>query len=233
MPSSRSLRTAIRRATVLVVLFSLTSCAFQPSITPIAWPTIGRQPLSATPLVPQPSPVPIAPTPSPQPPEPQPFRGSEDLGCGEPRGGDENFGYCAIPGSEYYYVWGPCDAACPEGSYPGVELLTVRDSSELRDYMAIVEERDDAAERRNDGFMIGGVVGFLDGVGAVLGFAPACIVGGAFTLGTSCVAYLALVGSATAGAGWAISNGIRGYNDFSRLTESLPQAFDDIQRGTP
>jgi len=233
MAAAVAVRALVRRAGDFIVLISLTSCAFEPSITPIAWPTVPAQPFASPVPVPQPSPVPLAPTPLPIAPPPEPFHGSEDLNCGEPRGGDESFGYCAIPESNQYYVWGPCQGPCPESSYPGVELLPVGDSSELRDYMAIIEQRDAAGHTRNDGFITGGVVVFFEGIGAVLGFGPACIVGTTFTLGTSCVAYLALVGSATAGAGWAISTGIRGYNDFNRLTESLPQALIDIPRSAP
>ncbi|HLB64181.1 MAG TPA: hypothetical protein VJJ46_05020 [Anaerolineales bacterium] len=233
MAATRFVRTTVRRATILVVLFSLTSCAFEPSITPIAWPTVGQQPLSGTPLVPQPSPIPIAPTPSPQPPEPEPFHGWEDLDCGALRGGDDRFGYCGIPGTDTYYVWGPCQGPCPEGSYPGVELWVVSDSTDLRDYMMLVDQRDDAREDRNQGLLAGGFVGGLDILGAVIGFAPACIVGTTFTLGTSCIGYFALVGAATTGAGIEIARGIHGMGEFNRLTDALPGYFFGIPHEAP
>jgi len=157
MAATRFVRTTVRRGTILVVLLSLTSCAFEPSITPIAWPTVGRQPLSGTPLVPQPSPIPIAPTPSPQPPEPRPFRGWEDLDCGDLRGGDNRFGYCDIPGTDTYYVWGPCRDVCPEGSYPGVELWIVSESFDLFEYIMLVDQRDDARDDIIQGFGLGRV----------------------------------------------------------------------------
>lgn len=167
------------------------------------------------------------------PPQPEPFHGWEDLNCGPLRGGDERFGYCEIPDTDTYYVWGPCRGSCPEGSYPGVEVWTVLDSSDLRDYIALVDQRDDAAEDSVEGFVLGGFVGFFDGVGAVLGFGPACIAGSTFTLGTSCGAYLALVGSATTAAVWGIRNGIRGMGEFNRLTDALPDAFLEIPLEAP
>jgi hypothetical protein len=114
-----------------------------------------------------------------------------------------------------------------------VELWAVADSSELRDYMMLVGQRDDAAQDTVEGLALGFIVGGLDITGAVLGFTPACIVGTVFTFGTSCMAYATLVTSATIGAGWEIVRGIRGIIENHRLTDALPDEFFEIPLEAP
>jgi hypothetical protein len=97
----RSPRTAGGRLLLLLVLVAQARCQFESSITPIPWPTLGSQPFQQATLGPQPSPIPLAPTPLPT---PIPFLGAESLRCGDPKGGDNHFGFCAIPGSDQSYI---------------------------------------------------------------------------------------------------------------------------------
>jgi hypothetical protein len=58
-------------------------------------------------------------------------------------------------------------------------------------------------------------------------------VGTVFTFRTSCIAYFALVTSATTGAGYEIYRGIRGIREFNRLTHALPDEFFEIPLEAP
>jgi hypothetical protein len=89
----------------------------------------------------------------------------DSLNCGEPQGGDDHFGYCLRGGTQEVYVWGQCADECPEGPYPGTEILlaSYADSEIFRD---VIDLRDTAREERRQGRTIGG---FLGGVGAALG----------------------------------------------------------------
>ncbi len=132
-----------------------------------------------------------------------------------------------------YYVWGPCQDVCPEGSYAGVELWIVGDSSELRDYMMLVNQRDAARTMRNEGFLLGLGIGGIDAYGAFVLFTPACIGASGFTLGTSCIVYITGVLSAGGVAAMEISRFIRGMREFDRLTDALPGDFFDIPHQAP
>ena len=112
-------------------------------------------------------------------------------------------------------------------------MWIVTESSELRDYMMLVGQRDDARTMRNEGFLLGGLVGGLDAYGAVVGFTPACIVGTVVTFGTSCIAYIAGVVSFGTVAGIQIGRFIRGMREFNRLTDALPGHFFDIPHDRP
>ena len=156
MHASRSIRVAARRGTILVVLFSLTSCAFEPSITPIPWPTVPGQSFgqSGSPPAPGVSPIPIAPTPGPA---RMAFQGAEDLDCGSPQVDDPRYGYCSIPGTNQYYIWVPCEGPCPDSPYLGMQVRRVDDSSELQRFINLANQRSNSGA----GFGLGGI-GYSD-----------------------------------------------------------------------
>ena len=54
---------------------------------------------------------------------PPSFIGMDSLNCTEPYGGDLSYGYCRIPGTLQFYVWGKCTTPCPDSLYPDVEIL--------------------------------------------------------------------------------------------------------------
>lgn len=107
------------------------------------------------------------------------------------------------------------------------------DSSELRDYVMLVNQRDAARTMRNEGFLLGLGIGGIDVYGAIVGFAPACIAGSGFTLGTSCIVYLTGVVGAGGVAAVEISRFIRGMREFNRLTDALPGHFFEISHEAP
>jgi len=222
----RGLLTTGGRLLLFLVLVALAGCQFESSITPIPWPTVGSQPFQQATLGPQPSPVPLAPTPLPT---PIPFLGVESLLCGDPKGGDNHFGFCAILGSDQYYTWAECSADCPEGPYPGVELRLVADTSALRDYMLIVGDRDQAIESKKEGIFQGGALGLLDFFGGVLGFGAACGLGSEFTFGLSCVGWLLTV----SGGGIGSYLGFDKYADNNSRQETLERSASDKFREIP
>lgn len=199
---SRFHHSTIGRVVVLLLVLSLVGCSFEPSVTPIVWPTPPQAFQPGTVLgTPAPSPVPIAPTPSPPPPTPVPFQGSDDLDCEGPIGGDEHFGYCSVPDSDQYYVWGECSEPCPGSEYPGIELKVVDDSSDYRDFVEIISQRDVQLDKKRSsgGWALG--LGGADVVGATLGWEAAeCVVGAEVTLGTSCIAFAITLGSGVVAA---------------------------------
>jgi len=109
----------------------------------------------------------------------------------------------------------------------------VSESFDLFEYIMLVDQRDDARDDIIQGFGLGVVVGVLDGYVAIQGFAPACIVMGAVTLGTSCVVYIATVGGGAIATGYEIYRGIHGITEFNRLTDALPEHFFDIPHEEP
>ena len=179
---------AIRMSLLVLLVVTLAGCQFEPSITPIVWPTLGPQPFGQAPLGPQPSPLPLAPTPVPPPPV---FQGVDSLDCEEPKEGDNHYGYCRIPGTLQFYVWGECIGACPEGPYPGIEIMTVDGGDlTLQLFSKVVDERDQKLDERRKGAMRGGLLG---GLGVALGLPAvpaACIVTGGWNLGTGCILVL-------------------------------------------
>ena len=221
----RSLSTAGGRLFLLLVLAALAGCQFESSITPIPWPTVGSQPFQQGTLGPQPSPIPMAPTPLPT---PIPFLGVESLLCGDPKGGDNHFGFCAIPGSAQYYIWAECSSTCPKGPYPGVELRIVTDSSQLRDYMIILKDLEDAINERKEGRNQGWLLGGLDFVGTLLGFGVACGLGSEFTFGWSCAGYLLTMGSGGIGAYLGFDKAADATREQQGFEESASDKFREI-----
>ena len=230
----RGVNRLVRTTSFGLLTLALVGCQFQSSITPIVWPTVPSQAFQpgVVSTGPAPSPVPIAPTPSPPPPTPIPFRGADDLDCEQPLGGDDHFGFCAIPGSDQYYVWGPCENECPAGKHPGIELKRVSDSSDLRDFIIIDSERDAMIERKADsgwwagGFAAGDVVG-----GALAWEAAQCVVAGEITFGASCVAFVVGLGVGVVAAGKAIVDYIKADHELDKeggLNESAQDKFQDM-----
>jgi hypothetical protein len=158
-----------------------------------------------------------------------PFLGADSLLCEEPAGGDNHFGFCAIPGSNQYYVWAECTATCPDGPYPGVELRVVTDSTELRDYILIINDLDQAIESKKEGSRQGWVLGLFDFVGGVLGFGAACGLGSEFTFGWSCVGWFLTAG----GGGIGSYLGFDKYADNNIQQETLGRSASDKFREIP
>jgi hypothetical protein len=211
--------TAARRSASLIMLLALAGCQFESSITPIAWITVPPQPFQQATLEPQVSPIPIAPTPIPPPPV---FEGAESLDCAEAIGGDNHYGYCRIPGTNQFYVWGECAAACPAGDYPGIEIMTVAESETLRNFQDVVDIRDEQYAQREEGFIIGGGLGVLGIGGGAVGVIEACIVSGAFSFGWGCRLVLLAAGADLAITAWQFD---RGFDADRRLSQ--PQGLDD------
>ena len=211
-------------------LAALTGCQFQPSVRPIPWPTLGSAAPTLDPRYSTPEPIPTAfpsavmPTPTPIP-TVVPFRPFEDLDCRPPMLGDAEFGYCRDALSDGYYIWARCSQPCPEWPYPGVEWRNVGESSGLRDFMQLIEDRDDALTARRSALGSGFKFLGIDGTIAALGWPTAeCIVGGELTLGTSCVRFvLALIAAGTVG--------IIGFNqagEFSRQADESGQSAREV-----
>jgi len=189
---------ALNTAMIALLAVSLAGCDFQESITPVSWPTIPPQPFQsgAEYGTPAPSPIPIAPSPSPPPPTPIPFQGADDLDCEGPIGGDNRFGYCSIPDSDLYYIWGKCTEPCPDGEYPGIEIRVVGDSSEYRDFTELVRQRDTQLEKRGGSSAWAAGIAGVDVLGAALGWEAAkCVAGAEVTLGVSCIGFVLTVGT--------------------------------------
>ncbi len=148
-------------------------------------------------------------------------------------GGDNQFGFCAIPGSNEYYVWGLCEDECPESQYPGIELKAVTDSSVLRDFVFIVAQRDAMIEKKAEsgwwagGFAAGGVV-----AGALAWEAAKCVVAGEITFGASCVGFVVGLGVAGVAAGKAIWDYMQADHELDKeggLNESASDKFQEMQ----
>ena len=175
----------------LAAVFS--ACEFEPALTPIDWETPGSPNFSTVPaiLTPEPEPIPIPPTP------PPPFDGVDSLGCAEPAGGDNHFGYCRIPGTQEFYVWGECTDPCPAGQYPGIELMTLGGSEvALELFRDVIDERDKNLDDRTEGWWRGGMLGGLGVAGGATGIGTACVVAGSWNLGVGCGLVLLGVGGA-------------------------------------
>ena len=178
-----------RRALGAILLLALAGCQFKSSITPIGWATVPPQPFQQATLGPQMSPIPLAPTPSPPPPV---FEGIDSLDCAQPKKGDNHYGYCRIPGTQEFYAWGECVAECPEGPYPGIQIITVSEADSTL-FRAVIDGRNTSLAERGKGFGRGGVLGFL-GVGlGVPGVIKACIAMGSWNMGKGCLVVLGVV----------------------------------------
>ena len=149
-----------------LLIATLAGCEFEPALTPIDWSTPLPEAAQFAEIGSTPIPLPT-PTSSFVTPEPSsiPFRGEDDLDCAQPKAGDNNFGYCNIPGTQDFYVWGECPSDCPDSPYPGIELIIVsKDDSEL--FREVINKLETAQDVRRESNFIGG---FLGGVGAGLG----------------------------------------------------------------
>jgi len=166
-----TLEPIIRLHISAILLIALAGCGFEEDLSPINWPTypVGAEigEVGATPL-PYPSPT----SPFLNPGAPVPFQGIDSLNCAEPQGGDNRFGYCVIPGTQDVYVWGECEGECPNGPYPGVEILRVP-FAESAVFMAVIEGRETATAERQQGIFRGGLLG---GIGATLGIRGAAVI---------------------------------------------------------
>lgn len=174
-----------------IAIFS--ACKFEPALTPIVWITPGVPNFGTVPPIqtPGPEPIPIPPTPLP------PFDGAESLNCSEPAGGDNHFGYCRIPGTQDFYVWGECTDTCPEGQYAGIELMTLGGSeTALNLYRDVINERDKNFDDRTEGWWRGGILGGLGVGGGAAGITGACILAGSWNFGVGCGLVLLGVGAA-------------------------------------
>gem|GEM_PF-5037753 len=213
-----------------MVVFIITGCevAFTPSITPIVWFTVAPQQFDQMPAkqVPQPSPIPLASTPTPG---PVPFLGVDDLNCAFPQGGDEHYGYCRIPESMQYYVWGECQTSCPDGPYPGIELLVLSETETLRAFISVIDSRDDKTDKRKESFAIGGFFGSLGVAGGVPGVLGACLKSGSLTGGWGCLVVILAVGADAFVTYWSFDQGAQANKDLTKpwgLEESAQDLFD-------
>lgn len=207
-----------RRLFCAAIILTLTGCQFQPSITPVAWATIPPQPFQQQTIGVQLSPMPLAPTPSPPPPA---FKGIDSLDCAQPQSGDNHYGYCRIPGTQEFYVWGECIAECPDGPYPGIQILTVSETDSTL-YREVIDGRDASLAERTKGLGRGGVLGSL-GVGlGVPGVIKACVAAGSWNFGKGCLIVLGVVAINAIVAGLDVKDGIDAH---SELTER--NGFDD------
>ena len=216
----------------IVVAAALVVCEFEPSITPIVWPTVPPQPFSQfTPsAVPRLSPVPHAPTPPPPPPV---FEGMESLDCTEHMEGDDHFGYYRIPETQQFYVWGECIDTCLDGPYPGIQIMTVEGSNTtLQIFMAVVDKRGQKLVDRTKGIARGGVLGGLGVAVGIPGIPVACFVSGSWNWGTGC--FLLLLGLGADGflAWLETSDGIKANTSLNKplgLNDSAQDLFQMLQ----
>ena len=233
--SGSKLKRVIRRGTIAVLAFSLAGCEFQAAITPISWATVPPQPFQSGPVfgTPAPSPVPIAPSPSPPPPTPIPFQRAADLDCEGPIGGDNQYGYCSIPDSDLYYVWGECAVPCPNGQYPGIEIRIVEDSSEFRDFAWIIGQRDVQLDKRRDSGGWAAIFAAGDVIGGMLAWKAAeCIVAGHITGGASCIGLLVTLGVGVGAATKMGADYFTADHELNRehgLNDQARDNFEDLQ----
>jgi hypothetical protein len=220
----------------ILLAFSLVAAAceveFTPDIEPLVIEEAGEQPFAedySSPL-PQVSPVPIAPTPLPYRPG---FKGAEDLDCQEPMVDDAVYGYCKIPGTQQYYIWIPCVESCPESPYRGALVKRVEDSLLFQEFRLLIDGRDAAQSTRNDFRIVGVGLGLGELLIGGLTFAGACLVGSAFSFGTTCAVWFGTAGLAGGGVLYSGSraaeegDAMKGKEDIARdrfdeLPESMP-----------
>ena len=223
------LDTRLPRITITIVLAAaLAACKFEPSIITIAWPMVPPQPFGqfATNAVPGPSPVPLAPTPPPPPPV---FEGMDSLDCTEPMEGDDHYGYCRIPETQQFYVWGECIDTCPDGPYPGIQIMTVEGSNTtLQIFREVVDKRGQKLVDRTKGIARGGVLGGLGVAVGIPGIPTACIVSGSWNGGTGCLLLLLGLGADGFLAWLETSDGIKANTSLNKplgLNDSAQDLF--------
>lgn len=158
----------MNRATCALIYVLLAAvvggCGFEEDLSPIDWPAY-PEPAAPGAVESEPLPYPSPTSPFLQPGAPVPFQGAASLNCSQPYAGDNHYGYCLIPGTQEVYVWGECEAECPDGPYPGIEILRVP-FAESAVFMAVIDGRDTAMDQRREGTVRGSVLG---GLGASLG----------------------------------------------------------------
>ena len=157
------------------------------------------------------------------------FEGVDSLDCIEPMGGDNQFGYCRIPGTEEFYVWGRCVDVCPESPYPGIELLRLASSSETLDlYSTVIEDRDTQLDERRDGLWRGGILGGVGVAGGAVGVGELCVASGSWNWGVGCVIVLLAVAADLGLTGWGFFDAYDAnsdLNDPNGLNASAAELF--------
>jgi hypothetical protein len=226
----------IRKAISLMLVSSLllTACdiEFTPDVEPLILEdapgqSFAEDPTSAHPEV---SPIPIAPTALPYQPG---FKGADDLDCQEPMVDDAVYGYCKIPGTQQYYIWTTCVESCPESPYRGTLVKRVDDSLLVQEFVLLINGRDAAKSSRDD-FRIAGVgLGLGELIVGGLTFAGACIVGSAFSFGTTCAAWFGTAILAGGGAWYSGSRAAEEGDTMNSKEEAARDRFDEIPESTP
>lgn len=219
-----------------MLAFSLviTACdvKFTPDIEPLVMEEAGDQPFAEefTTPPPQVSPIPIAPTPLPYLPG---FKGAEDLDCQEPMVDDAVYGYCKIPGTQQYYIWTPCIESCPESPYRGVLVKRVDDSLMVQEFRLLIDGRDSAKSTRDDFRIVGVGLGFGELIVGGLTFAAACLVGSAFSFGTTCAAWFGTAALAGGGVWYSGSRASDEGDTMGSKEDAARGRFDEIPESTP
>lgn len=209
-----------------LLIVALASCEFEPALTPIDWstpPPDGQQfgEIDSTPV---PEPTPTSPFATPDP-NAFPFRGADDLNCAQPKAGDNHYGYCVIPGTRDFYVWGECSSDCSESPYPGIEVMIVSEDDSVL-YREVVNKRETAQDARRESNFIGG---FLGGVGAGLGIpgvAAICISTG----GWGCLIAGGLVAIDIVVAGFELNKGADANKELTERNGLEESAVDHFQQ---
>lgn len=133
----------LRTLTLVSLLTSLSLAGCQvnyiPDVTPVVWSTPELETMGTPQFTEVPYPTPTSPF---EVPSPNVFHSIDGLNCGEPFGGDLRYGYCRIPGTFQYYIWGQCTTPCPESPDLNVEVLLLDDSFALQNYKEVIDKRE-------------------------------------------------------------------------------------------
>jgi len=222
------IRTQSRRLLCVVLFFALAGCQFEPSITPIPWVTLPPQPFQQGTIGPQLSPIPLAPTPLPPPPV---FEGIDSLDCAQPKKGDNHYGYCRIPETQEFHAWGECPSECPDGPYPGIQIITVTEAESAL-YRDVIDGRDTSMQERSKGFGRGGVLGGIGAGLGVPGVIAACWGTGSWSFGTGCALVLAVLAVDGLLVGLDVKDGIDAHSDLTEqngFEDSAQDLFQQLQ----
>ena len=209
-----------------LLIATLAGCEFEPALTPIDWstPLPESQQFAEIGSTPLPLPTPTSPFVTPEL-SSIPFRGEDDLDCAQPKAGDNRFGYCNIPGTQDFYVWGECASNCPESPYPGIEVMVVsEDDSTL--FREVINKRETAQDDRREGTLIGGLLG---GVGGGLGI-PATVALCLGTGGWGCLIAGGIVAIDLIVAGFNLNKGADANNDLREPNGLEDSAVDQFQQ---
>lgn len=146
---------------------------------------------------------------------------------------DAVYGYCKIPDTKQYYIWTPCVESCPESPYRGSLVKRVDDSVLVQEFALLINGRDTARSSRDD-FRIAGVgLGFGELIVGGLTFGAACIVGTAFSFGTSCAAWFGGAILAGGGAWYSGSRAVEEGDTMRSKEDAARDRFDEIPESTP